>query len=307
MEILWELLGTIGISESVFQFMLVNMLLALSIYITLYTGMFSLANAGFMAIGAYTGVIATQTYTLPLWVGLIIGMVAAGIAAWLLGLPVLRLHDIYLAIATIGFSEIVRIILLNFDSILSSITGKRIVLTGGALGIKGIPKITQTWHLVLFLGIVIFIFLQLEKSRFGRSMRAIRDDEEIAAGSGIDIVRVKTTVFIIGAMLAGAAGVFSGHLTRIISPGVFNFARVVDILAYAVLGGTSTLAGPVVGAGILTLLPELARPLKAYNQIVNGIIMVMVIIFLPQGVIDPKVWRRTLGDRSKNSRRNQTG
>jgi branched-chain amino acid transport system permease protein len=291
MEFIWDIFGKMGISESVFQFMLVNMLLALSIYITLYSGMFSLANAGFMAIGAYVGVIATQTYALPLWVGLITGMAGAGLAAWLLGLPVLRLHDIYLAIATIGFSEIVRIIILNFDSIISSIAGSRIVLTGGALGIKGIPKITQTWHLVFFLILVILVLQRLEKSRFGRSMRAIRDDEDIAAGSGINIVRIKTAVFILGAMLAGAAGVFSGHLTRIISPGVFNFVRVVDILAYAVLGGTTTLAGPVVGAGILTLLPELARPLKAYNQIVNGIIMVLVIIFLPQGVMDPKVWQ----------------
>jgi len=237
MQILWDFFGNIGITQSVFQFMLVNIILALSIFITLYAGIFSLANVGFMAIGAYCGVICTQTYGLPLWVGLIAGMILAGISAYILGLPVLRLHDIYLAIATIGFGEIVRIVILNMDTFLSFIRGNTIVLTGGALGIKGIPKITQTWHLLVFIILILAIFHRLGNSRFGRALRAIRDDEQIASGMGIDVVKMKSAVFILSAILAGAAGVFSGHLTRIISPGVYNFARVVDILAFTVLGG----------------------------------------------------------------------
>lgn len=114
-------LGSIGISEAVIQFMLVNAILGLSIYVTLYTGMFTLANAGFMAIGAYTGVLLTQQLDWPLWAGVIGGMVAAGVIAVPIGLPVLRLRDIYLAIATIGFGEVVRIVLLNFDQIVSSL------------------------------------------------------------------------------------------------------------------------------------------------------------------------------------------
>jgi len=290
MQILWDFFGNIGITQSVFQFMLVNIILALSIFITLYAGIFSLANVGFMAIGAYCGVICTQTYGLPLWVGLIAGMILAGISAYILGLPVLRLHDIYLAIATIGFGEIVRIVILNMDTFLSFIRGNTIVLTGGALGIKGIPKITQTWHLLVFIILILAIFHRLGNSRFGRALRAIRDDEQIASGMGIDVVKMKSAVFILSAILAGAAGVFSGHLTRIISPGVYNFARVVDILAFTVLGGTTTLAGPVIGASILTAIPELARPLKAYNQIFNGVILLFVIVYLPNGIADPNIW-----------------
>ena len=275
--------------------MLVNIILALSIFITLYTGIFSLANIGFMAIGAYSGVICTQTIGLPLWVGLLAGMTAAGIGAYLLGLPILRLHDIYLAIATIGFGEIVRILVLNFDNIVSAVSGQAVVLTGGALGLKGIPKITQTWHLLVFIVLVVWILERSAKSRFGRALRAIRQDELIASGMGIDVVKMKTAVFILSAVLAGAAGVFSGHLTRIISPGVYSFSRVVDILAYAVFGGTVTWLGPVVGAGILTAIPEMARPLKAYNQVFNGIILLLVIVYLPNGIVDPGLLRKIAG------------
>jgi branched-chain amino acid transport system permease protein len=295
MQALWDFLTLFGLTETIFQFMLVNIILALSIFITLYTGIFSLANIGFMAIGAYSGVICTQTIGLPLWVGLLAGMTAAGIGAYLLGLPILRLHDIYLAIATIGFGEIVRILVLNFDNIVSAVSGQAVVLTGGALGLKGIPKITQTWHLLVFIVLVVWILERSAKSRFGRALRAIRQDELIASGMGIDVVKMKTAVFILSAVLAGAAGVFSGHLTRIISPGVYSFSRVVDILAYAVFGGTVTWLGPVVGAGILTAIPEMARPLKAYNQVFNGIILLLVIVYLPNGIVDPGLLRKIAG------------
>jgi branched-chain amino acid transport system permease protein len=291
MEPFWDMLGNIGLSESVVQFMLVNAILGLSIYVTLYTGMFSLANAGFMAIGAYTGVILTQRFDMPLGVGLIGGMLLAGIIAVPIGLPVLRLRDLYLAIATIGFGEIVRIVILNLDQALTTITGERVVLTGGALGIKGIPKVTETWHLVLFLLLLGYFFARLHRSRFGRAMAAIRQDETVAASMGINPVYVKGVVFIISAMIAAAAGVFSGHLTRIISPGSYGFDRVVDILAFAVLGGTQSWFGPILGAMVLTALPEIARPLKQYNEIVSGVILLLVIIFLPGGIVNPRLWQ----------------
>ena len=302
MQVLSDFLMSFGLTETIFQFMLVNIILALSIFVTLYAGVFSLANVGFMALGAYTGVIFTQTFGQPLWVGLIAGMTVAGVGAYLLGLPILRLHDIYLAIATIGFGEIVRILILNFDSLLSIISGETVVLTGGALGIKGIPKITQTWHLLLFIVLVLWVLDRTSKSRFGRALRAIRQDETVASGMGIDTVKMKTAVFILSAVLAGAAGVFSGHLTRIISPGVYNFSRAVDILAYAVFGGTITWMGPVVGAGLLTAIPEIARPLKAYNQIFNGLILLFVIVYLPNGIVDPKLPHRIM-DRIKSRKR----
>jgi branched-chain amino acid transport system permease protein len=293
----WSALGSIGLSESVVQFMLVNAILALSIYLTLHTGMFSLANAGFMSIGAFVSVICTQHFGLSLGVALIAGMLAAGVVALPLGAPVLRLKDIYLAIATIGFGEIVRIFFLNLDPLASQLFGHDITLTGGALGIKGIPVTTQTWHLVLALVVTGYFLLRLNDSRLGRAMSAVREDEAVAAGAGINPVYVKMVVFVLSAMLAAAGGVFSAHLTRIISPGDFSFSRVVNILSFAVLGGTATWAGPIVGALLLTALPEVARPLKQYNQIFTGAVLLLVIVYLPGGSVDPGWWGRLRGRR----------
>lgn len=296
-----DLLRSIGITEPVIQFMLVNAILGLSIYLTLYTGMFSLANAGFMAIGAYTGVIMTQQLGVPLGIGVIGGMLAAGLVAIPIGLPVLRLRDIYLAIATIGFGEVVRILILNLDPLLSSIAGETVTLTGGALGIKQIPKLTETWHLILFLIIASYGIVRLHRSRFGRAMAAIRQDEHVAANMGINVVYTKNLVFILSAMLAGGAGVLSGHLTRIISPNSYGFDQAVNILAYAVLGGTTTFVGPIVGAIVLTGLPEVLRFINEYRGVVNGLLLMLVIVYLPGGVVNPagwaRAWRRLRGRR----------
>lgn len=303
-----DFLASIGLSETVIQFMLVNAILGLSIYVTLYTGMFTLANAGFMAIGAYAGVLLTQEAGWPLWAGLAGGMLVAGLVAVPIGLPVLRLRDIYLAIATIGFGEVVRIVLLNFDSLVSSLieltTGERtrFVLVNGARGIRGIPKATETWHLVLVILLISYFLYRLHRSRFGRAMAAIRQDEVAAANSGIDVVYVKNVVFIIGAMIAGAAGMLSGHLTRIITPDAYGFNQAVDILAFAVLGGTSTFVGPIVGGMVLGALPEVLRFMQQYRGLFNGLVLLLVIVYLPGGLINPgglsRFWherRRRLG------------
>lgn len=291
-----DLLRSIGITEVVLNFMLVNAILGLSIYLTLYTGMFALANAGFMAIGAYAGVILTQNFDLPLGVALVGGMILAGLFAIPIGLPVLRLKDIYLAIATIGFGEVVRIIILNFDTLASSITGDTVRLTRGALGITGIPVLTETWHLVLFIILCGYFIVRLHRSRFGRAMAAIRQDEQAASNMGINVVYTKNMVFIMGAVLAGAAGVFNAHLVRTINPNGYGFDQAVDILAYAVLGGTSTWVGPIVGGLVLGALPEVLRFVNEFRGIVNGAILLLIIVYLPGGLVNPagwaSVWRR---------------
>ena len=287
-----ELLRSIGITEIVLQFMLVDAILALSIYLTLYTGMFSLANAGFMAIGAYTGVVLTQNFDLPLWAGVIGGMVLAGVIAVPIGLPVLRLRDIYLAIATIGFGEVVRILILNFDTLAGSLTGQSVRLTRGALGITGIPKITETWHLLLALAIIAYFMIRLHRSRFGRAMAAVRQDEQAAANMGINVVYTKNAVFIMSAVLAALAGVLKAHLTRTISPGDYGFDLAVNILAFAVLGGISTWVGPIVGALVLSALPEVLRDFKQYRGVANGLILLLVIVYLPGGLVNPAAWAR---------------
>jgi len=298
LEALLSVLRPIGITEVVLQFMLVSGILGVSIYLVLKTGMFSLANAGFMAIGAYVGVLCTTQLELPLGIAIIVGMIVAGVISIPIGLPVLRLRDIYLAIATIGFGEVVRIFLLNFDNIVgsiqSSMTGERVryALLNGARGIRGIPKLTETWHLIFFIILLMFFLWRLKKSRFGRAMDAIREDESAAANMGINVVYVKNVVFIMSAMIAAAAGAFNGHLTRIVTPDTFGFDKAVDILAYAVLGGMSTWVGPIVGGMVLTALPEVLRDLNQYRGVFNGLVLLLVIVYLPGGLINPSGWRR---------------
>jgi branched-chain amino acid transport system permease protein len=289
---------SIGITETVFQFMLVDAILGLSIYLPLYTGMFSLANAGFMAIGAYVGVLITMQLGLPLGVGLIGGMLVAGLIALPIGLPALRLRDLYLAIATIGFGEVVSIVLLNLDTLVGgirqAITGDttRFALINGARGIRAIPKLTTTAELIVFLIVASYVIIRLHRSRFGRAMAAIRQDERVAENMGINTVYIKNVVFILSAMLAAAAGVFSAHLTRIITPDLATFDQAVNILAYAVLGGTSSFLGPIVGGLVLGALPEVLRFLDQYRGVFNGLVLLVVIVYLPGGVVNPAGWAR---------------
>ncbi len=296
-ELLLNVLRPIGITETVLQFMLVSALLGISIYLTLYSGMFSLANAGFMAIGAYVAVIVTQKLDQPLPVGIVAGMLAAGVVALPVGLPVLRLRDIYLAIATIGFGEIVRIVILNFDSIAASvmtaIQGEpvRVRLVEGARGIKGIPVLTETWHLVAALVVVMFLVTRLHRSRFGRAMAAIRQDARAASTMGVNVVYVRNAVFVASAMLAAMAGGFNGHLTRIITPDMFDFDLAVEILAYAVLGGTSTWVGPIIGGMTLSAMPEVLRFLREYRGVFNGLVLLVMIVYVPGGLVNPAAWR----------------
>lgn len=282
MDIFSEFWSTYG---SVVQFALINMLLGISIYFTLYTGLLSLANAGFMAIGAYVSAVLTIHAGTPFVVSLLIGALVAAFTGLLLGLPVLRLRDVYLAIATLGFGELVRIVAINFDNF----TG--LTLLGGAQGLDRIPKLTTPGALIIALLLLIILLIQLHRSRTGRALAAIRRDENVAATLGINVFRYKVLAFVLGAFVAGLAGGFSAHLMRFVGPTSFGFDAAVNILAFAVLGGTLHWSGPLVGATILTVLPEALRFLREYRGIVNGVILVIVILYLPRGLVNP-VWLR---------------
>ncbi len=271
---------------SVVIFVLINMLLGISIYFTLYTGLLSLANAGFMAVGAYVSAVLTVHFGTPFLPALLAGAFGAALLGWLLGLPVLRLKDIYLAIATLGFGEIIRIVAINFDKF----TGLNWV--GGAQGLDRIQKLTTPAGLLITLFLFSIFLVQLHRSRTGRALAAIRRDESVAASMGINVFQYKLLAFVLGAFVAGLAGGFSAHQIRFVGPNAFSFNTAVNILAYAVLGGMGHWAGPLVGAAILTILPEALRFLNEYRGIFNGIILVAVIIYLPNGLVNPKGWRR---------------
>jgi len=286
MNIFSEFWATYG---SVVQFALINMLLGISIYFTLYTGLLSLANAGFMGIGAYVSAVLTIHAGTPFPISLLAGALSAALIGWLLGLPVLRLRDVYLAIATLGFGEIVRITAVNFDKF------SGLNLLGGAQGLAGIPKLTTPGALLFVLFFLSIFLVQFHKSRAGRALAAIRRDESVAATMGIDVYQYKLLAFVLGAFVAGLAGGFSAHLTRFVGPNDFTFSAAVNILAFAVLGGTLHWSGALVGAAILTVLPEALRFMKEYRGVVNGVILVLVIIYLPHGLVNPKWFRRVFG------------
>jgi branched-chain amino acid transport system permease protein len=262
----------------------INALLALSIWLTLSCGLLAMANAAFMGIGAYTASVLTMRAGAPFPVALAGGMAAPMVVALLIGGPTLRLSGVYLAMATLGFGEVVRVLILNAES-----------LTGGALGLNGIPQLTQWWHVAGALVITLWSLWRLRSSRIGRAFEAIKEDALAASLMGIGVLAHKMLAFALGAAIAGLAGALNAHLTFFIGPSEFGFDRGVDILTMAILGGTSGLTGPVLGALIITVLPELLRGLKDFRTMTNGAILVLIVLFLPKGLWDPQRMRQWFG------------
>lgn len=263
-----------------------NALLALSIYLTLSCGMLVIANAAFMGLGAYTAALLTMNYDAPFALALAAGMAVPAVMAFVIGKPTLRLSGVYLAMATLAFGEVVRIALLNAESI-----------TGGALGLNGIPQSTQWWHVALALALTLALLWRLRRSKVGRAFEAIKEDETAAGLMGIDVGAHKMLAFVLGAALAGLAGALNAHLTFFIGPSEYGFDRGVEILTMAILGGIGNLTGPVLGALILTLLPELLRSFKDFRLVVNGFILVLIVLFLPKGISDTTRLRQWLAQR----------
>jgi branched-chain amino acid transport system permease protein len=261
----------------------INALLALSIWLTLSCGLLAMANAAFMGIGAYTASLITMKAELPFAVALGGGMLAPTLVALVIGGPTLRLSGVYLAMATLGFGEVVRVMILNAEG-----------WTGGALGLNSIPQSTEWWHVVGALVLVLLLLWRLRSSRIGRAFEAIKEDAVAASLMGVGVMSHKMLAFALGAAIAGLAGALNAHLTFFIGPGEFGFDRGVDILAMAILGGTGGLTGPVLGAAIMTLLPELLRGFRDYRGMLSGAVLMLMVLFLPRGLWDPlrmRQWR----------------
>ena len=255
----------------------INALLALSLYVTLSAGLLSLGNAAFAAIGGYTAGILSMHYHAPYLAALAAGALAAGMVAFAVGLPVLRLRGVYLAMATLAFGEVVRIAAVNLD------------ITGGAQGLVGIPNHTRGWFIYLMLAAACYLMARLRGSRLGWALESIREDETAAAAMGINTTATKTLAFALGAVIAGLAGGLYAHLHFIIAPREFGFSMAVDLLVFNIVGGTRRWYGPLLGTVLLTALPEVLRgvgvtagPLRMF---VNGLILLLVILFLPNGLI----------------------
>jgi len=256
----------------------VNGLLALSMYVVLSVGQLSLGQAAFMGVGAYSSALIAKAGA-PIPLGLLGSVAAPALIAVVIGVPTLRLSGIYLALATIGLGEVLRIALVNAH------------FTGGALGLSNIPLLgdyTGLFSIYGALAAALLALLMVTRSSIGRAMEAMREDELAAGAVGVRLPRARLTALVVSAALAGLAGAFNAHVTSFIGPNDYSFDTAVTILSFALLGGVGSPLGPVIGAAILTLLPEVLRPLHDMRLAVNGLIIVVVVLFMPRGLV---VWR----------------
>lgn len=258
----------------------VNGLLALSMYVVLAAGQLSLGQAAFMGLGAYSSAVMTLKFGLPFSVVLPASIVVPVLFALVVGGPTLRLSGVYLAIATIGLGEVLRAVYLNVDYL------------GGALGLSGIPDRAETWMIYGLLFLSVLALWLVARSRIGRAMEAMREDETAAAVMGVPVRRYKMGVLLASAMLAGLAGCLSAHVSSFIGPNEYGFEPAVTILSFALLGGIGTPFAPVLGAWVLTLLPELLRGFSDVRLVVNGLIIVVAVLFLPNGLLALRMRRR---------------
>ncbi|KGK89609.1 branched-chain amino acid ABC transporter permease [Desulfosporosinus sp. HMP52] len=252
----------------------INLIMALGLnLITGVTGQLSLGHAAFMSIGAYASAIATVNYHVPFLGGVLIGGLVACLFGIVIGFPTLRLTGDYLAIATLGFAEIVRVQFTNMK------------ITNGAIGFLGIQGST-TFPIVMTIAVITLVLMVwLENSRNGRAMLAIREDEIASSAVGINTTLYKIQAFAIGAFCAGVGGALFAHTTTFIQPTDFGFMKSVDILSIVVLGGLGSIPGTIIGAIVLTAAPEILRPLANYRMMVYGVLLVIIMIFRPYGLL----------------------
>jgi branched-chain amino acid transport system permease protein len=250
-----------------------NALLALSIYLTLAAGLLTVANAAFMGIGAYTAALLSINLEISFGIAILAGMLFPVVVALAIGRATLKLSGVYLAMATLAFGEVVRIVILNAED-----------LTGGALGLNNIPQLTAWHHVAAACALGVYLLLRMARSRVGRLIAAISQDETATELMGVDVSAYKLFTFALGAALAGLAGGLNAHLTFFISPNEYGFERAVEILAMGVLGGTGSPWGAVLGGAIVTLLPELLRGLGHYRPLINGLVLILIILYSPRGL-----------------------
>jgi branched-chain amino acid transport system permease protein len=260
----------------------INIILAVSLnLINGHTGQFSLGHAGFMAVGGYSAAKFALTLQplLPPWLqpvifvgGLLLGGVTAALVGLAVGVPTLRLRGDYLAIVTLGFGEIIRVIFQNTEFL------------GAATGLTGIPNWANFGWAWSFAAITVFVVTCLVNSTYGRGFIAVQNDEIAASASGINPVRYKVTAFVVGAFFAGIAGGIYAHHKQFISPGGFDFMKSIDIVVMVILGGMGRTAGVIIAAVLLTVLPEVLRGVAEYRMIIYALLIIGIMLARPQGL-----------------------
>jgi branched-chain amino acid transport system permease protein len=256
----------------------INAILALSLSVSLRAGQLALAQAAFMGIAAYVSAILALNAHWPLFGSIAAAIVVAALAAALLALPVSRLRGIFLAIATIGFGEIVRVFANNLN------------VTGGAEGLSSIPSDATTPVIYGALIAVALVLWLLSRTKFALAVALTREDEYAARGVGVDVGRVRLLSLALGGAIAGLGGALYAHSSFFITPNDFGFPRMEQILVWCVIGGVTSPLGAVIGSTLLSILPEVIRFLHDYRDVTNGIILLLVILFVPGGIAS--LWQR---------------
>lgn len=260
----------------------INIILASSLnLINGFAGQFSLGHAGFMAVGAYTSAVITTDLNLtgssilnaPAFaLALLSGGVMAAIFGLLVGIPSLRLKGDYLAITTLGFGEIIRVIVQNLDFL------------GGARGFTGIPKIANFFWVFSIVAVVIFLISNLINSTYGKAFLAVRDDEIAAEAVGISATRVKVAAFTTGAFFAGIAGALYANFVTYINPAQFSFLKSFEIVVMVIIGGMGSILGVIFSAILLTVLPEALRSVAQYRMVIYSLLLIVIMITRPRGL-----------------------
>lgn len=279
-----QLAVTTGIISAYYEItlvtILINIILAVGLNLIIgFSGQFSLGHAGFMAIGAYTAGIITKyfpTYT-GLFLSILAGVILTSIVALIVGIPTLRLKGDYLAIATLGVAEIIRIVIVNMQSV-----------TNGAAGLSGIPYLSK-WPLIyVFTVLTILLVANYTQSSPGRATIAIREDEIAAESMGVNTTKYKTIAFILGAATAAIGGALHASYFSVIRPGDFTFNKSVDVLIIVVFGGIGSITGSVVAAILLGFLNVFLQPFGALRMIIYALALIGIMIFKPSGLLGNK-------------------
>lgn len=249
----------------------INIILAVSLNLTVgFLGELTLGHAGFMSVGAYAGCLFAVYAKLPTYIefplALIVGGLVAAVFGIIIGVPALRLKGDYLAIVTLAFGEIIRSVVTNLK------------ITGGAGGLKSIPKTTNYTIVFVVMVITIIIISNLVKSRHGRAICSIRDNIIASESIGINVVYHKLLAFVVAAFFAGVAGVLYGHNLGILKPDTFDFNKSIEILVIVVLGGMGSIRGSVISATLITLLPEVLRGVEDYRMLIYAIVLIVMMI-----------------------------
>ncbi|AEG16210.1 ABC-type transporter, integral membrane subunit [Desulfofundulus kuznetsovii DSM 6115] len=272
--------------------MLVGIYIIAALGLNLITGLcgqLTFGHAAFLSIGAYTAAILTRDFHMPFLASLILGGLMAALFGILLGIPVLKLTGDYLGIATLGFGEIVRVAFTNMK------------ITGGAIGLAAIPRASNLINVTIFVILAVVAMVLLENSRFGRALKAIREDEIAAEAMGINAMWYKIQAFGIGCFLAGISGGFYAHMLQYLNPNDFGFLKSFEILNFVVLGGLGSIPGTIVGTTVLTLAPEFLRFVREYRMMIYGLLLVLMMIFRPNGLLGGVNFRRLLRRRKQKA------